>query len=71
MVNDKGECPSGKTPCSLKTTGMNTICIEETKHEEKCPVIDIRFTDSPESFPDYKALSFGNKTLVFTKTEID
>ena len=50
---------------------MNTICIEETKHEEKCPVIDIRFTDSPESFPNYQALSFWDISLVFTKTEID
>ena len=27
MADDKGECPSGTTPCSSKTTGMNTICL--------------------------------------------
>ena len=31
LADDKGECPSGKMPCSQKTTGMNTICIDETK----------------------------------------
>ena len=27
MADDKGDCPSGTTPCSSKTTGMNTICL--------------------------------------------
>ena len=28
-VDDAGECPDGKVPCSIETTGMKTVCVSD------------------------------------------
>ena len=38
-----GLCPNGTLPCSNSTSLENTVCYPQDEHEEKCPILQMKF----------------------------
>jgi len=66
----KGECPTGTSACSDKTSPENTVCYANA---DDCPITSIEFTASPPSGSGYAILSTGVEaiSLVYSKTQAD
>ena len=43
------KCPDSMVPCSEFTPATDTICIEESRKEEDCPILDLAFIRNDEA----------------------
>ena len=61
-----GKCPEDKQPCSTVTTGMNTVCVEPSKIEKDCPIIDIKFLTDVQGYENYTKIPYSDVILAYT-----
>ena len=78
---DTRECPTGTTPCSLKTSPDNTVCYPPESHGELCPITEVfvASTDEGDGYknnPDYTVVDYHEdepdyRYVVYSKTMAD
>ena len=45
----QGDCPTGYTACSTKTSPENTVCYPAAANFNSCPITDIKFDTTANS----------------------